>query len=756
MSKKTVYRLIIAFGVIVILGTSFYLIKTFSELDELLEAETKKIEFPPVQIITTDTLDYEFPLDSLSYLTSTFCEFRPTHYHGGIDLGTNNETGMPVRASRNGFIKRISLSPFGYGKVLYLQHPDSFTTVYAHLENFEPGLNKFIRNIQLSSYKQNVDHTFGPDSFYYKKGDVIGFTGKSGSGPPHLHFEIREPSGNRINPLIFPNVRNALIDTIPPRFETVKIVPVDYKSRIDFSINEKILFDNSEKKAVQAYTHLNGRAGILVKISDLSQIKGTNDHGIKKITMSLNDQSNVIYTLDFTTIDRERYREIFFTRDHFEYYFNEQVFYKLFDEYGIGLNTANTSSDGILDSKNITRGMNTVYLTAFDNFDNSSSLVFGLYTTDDNPTAEWSINATQIDIKSSLPISKFAYSFYDQKGKQIESNEMKNLYTTEVKLTNRKFERLHVKITNHGFENYQSIFISANGSQEIAVENAGLKYYHNCYLMQFRSKTFLDSKSEIAVEANEGEYSYPVFNFGANSYAALIDINPNIYGEVHFYLKNNHQKNPLMKGTFVFYEGDSISIKTYDDKFLVSLPADAFFQPLFVKVGYEKEEVSFYPKNILIKSPFIVQSKESTQKNVRFAVNQKSDWNDITSQYQEGLLIGQMFRNLGDIKKVSDESPPEILDWRIIKKGIFYTSMGNYPASADTQIFVFKVREIGFGLDFSSTEVFLNENKILAEYDPDISSYFLLFENLLGKGQNKLFIRLKDHGGNLTERTIQF
>jgi hypothetical protein len=756
MSRKTIYGIISAIGVTVVIGTAVYLIRTFDALDEMLEAETRKIEFPPIQIMVTDTLDYEFPLDTTTYLTSTFGEFRPTHHHGGIDLGTNNETGIPVRASRSGFVKKIVLSPFGYGKVLYLQHPDSFITVYAHLENFEPVINKFVRDIQLSTFIQSVEHTFNSDSFFYRKGDIIGFTGKSGSGSPHMHFEIREPNGNRINPLIFPNIRKAIIDTIPPSFERVKLVPVDQKSRIDFDINEKVLFDKAAKKAVQAYTHLNGRAGVLVKISDRSQINRTGDHGIKKITMSLNDQSNVFYTLDFNVIDHKRYKEIFFTRDHFEFYFNGQVFYKLFDEYGIGLSSMPSTSDGILDSKTLGNGMNTVYLTAYDNLDNSSSLVFGLYTKDDIPTVEWSINATHIDIRSSLPISKFSYSFYDRKGRQIESDEMKNLYTKEIKLTNRKFERLQVKITNHGFENPQSVFISPNGSQEIKVENVNLKFYYNSYLLQLNSKNFLDSKSEIVIEANGNEYFYPVFNFGNNIYASLIEINPNIYGEVYFYLKNNPQKIPLLKGNFIFFEGDSLSIKTYDDKFLIKIPADAFYQPLFMKVGYEKDEIFFYPKNILIKSAINIESKEPTRKNIRFGINQKNEWNDIPTQSYEGSLFGQIYQNLGDIKKMLDESPPEVLDWHIVKKGVFKTSMGNYSVSADKQIFVFKVREIGFGLDYSSTEVFLNGNRILAEYEPDISSYYVFLENLLGRNRNKLFIQLKDNGGNFTERTIQF
>ncbi|MBM4175890.1 MAG: M23 family metallopeptidase [Ignavibacteria bacterium] len=756
MSKKTIYGLIAVIGLVVVLATTFYLISTFKALDDQLEAESRVIDLPPIHITRTDSSDYIFPLDSTAYLTSTFCEFRETHHHGGIDLGTNNLTGQPVFASRDGFVKRISLSPFGYGKVIYMQHPDSFITVYAHLENFEPKLNKFVRDKQLSTLSQNIDHELDSDAFIFRKGEVIGFAGESGSGTPHLHFEIREPNGNRLNPLSFPNVKIALIDTISPSFELVKIVPVGYDSRIDLDINEKVLYDNQGKKPVQAYTHLNGKAGILVKISDRSHAKGTNDFGIKKIRMSLNDQANLIYSINFEKIENDRLRKIFFTRDHYEFYLNKQVVYKLFDEYGENINFYPNGSDGILDSKKLDKGMNTIYLTAYDNYDNKTSLVFGLYVTDDMPTADWSINATQISIKSSLPISKFAYSFFDSKGKVLDSNEMKNLYTTEVKLPNRKYEWLSVKITNHGFENPQSLLIGSNGDSISNVENVTLKYFHQSCLLQFNSKNVLDSKTEILVEANDQEFRYPVSNSGKNSYSSLIDVNPNIYGGVNFYLNNNNQKSLLMKGNFLSFDKDSITIKTYDDKFLVTIPVGAFYHPIFAKLNYEKNEISFYPKNILIKSPIRVESISPDKKNIRYGVNRLSEWKDISSQTINGKMVGYIHSSLGDIKLISDNTPPEILDWRILRKGNLNTSMGEYSTTAEVPIFVFKVRDVGFGIDFSAIEVFVNGVRALAEYDPDISSFFIIIDRLAEKGKNNITIRLRDHGQNLTEKIIHF
>ena len=89
--------------------------------------------------------NYLWPTNASTYMSSTFCEFREGHYHSAIDIKTWLNEGYPVYAIEDGYIERIRVSPFGYGKVLYLRLKDGKSAVYAHLQRFIPKIDREIR-----------------------------------------------------------------------------------------------------------------------------------------------------------------------------------------------------------------------------------------------------------------------------------------------------------------------------------------------------------------------------------------------------------------------------------------------------------------------------------------------------------------------------------------------------------------------------------------------------------------------------------
>ncbi len=135
---------------------------------------------------------YLWPTSASRLLSSTFGEFRSGHFHAGIDFKTWGKTGYPVYAIENGSVIRIRVSPYGYGKAIYFQLENGFITVYAHLSEFNDRLTPFVREAQQSQQKYRIDISFPPGQLQFQKGDVLAYTGSSGTGVPHLHFEVRD------------------------------------------------------------------------------------------------------------------------------------------------------------------------------------------------------------------------------------------------------------------------------------------------------------------------------------------------------------------------------------------------------------------------------------------------------------------------------------------------------------------------------------------------------------------------------------
>ncbi len=170
--------------------------------------------------------NYLWPTNASEYMTSSFCEYRPGHYHSAIDIKTWNQEGYPIYAIADGKIERIRVSPFGYGKVLYLKLNDGRTAVYAHLQKFIPKLDEQIFERQIKQERYSVD--WYPD-MAVKRGEVLGYTGQTGIGVPHLHFEIRDRKNRVLNPLSF---YNQVKDHIAPRLQSILVLPQHPEARV--------------------------------------------------------------------------------------------------------------------------------------------------------------------------------------------------------------------------------------------------------------------------------------------------------------------------------------------------------------------------------------------------------------------------------------------------------------------------------------------------------------------------------------------
>src|SRR3954465_7903407 len=140
----------------------------------------------------------------------------------GLDIKTNARENLPVYAAADGYISRIKIEPYGFGRAIYITHPNGFTTVYAHLNAFNPALEKWLKDQQYQKQSWKVFLELTPDLFPVKKGDFLANSGNTGgSQAPHLHFEVRRTDGDvNVNPFLF---GFPITDNVPPQLQRLAI-----------------------------------------------------------------------------------------------------------------------------------------------------------------------------------------------------------------------------------------------------------------------------------------------------------------------------------------------------------------------------------------------------------------------------------------------------------------------------------------------------------------------------------------------------
>ena len=281
----------------------FYLNRLFIILT-LLNANTGSAQFFSAKNYPQNYFIY--PVVATKSLVANFGELRPNHFHMGLDCRTDQVQNKKILAAAAGYIAKVKIEPWGFGRCIYINHPNGLTTLYAHLNNFYPALETYVKAQQYNLKSWGVFLDIPANLFPLQKGDTIAFSGNTGgSQGPHLHFEIRDTKTDKVlNPVLF---GFGIPDTIAPfisklavydrSISTYEQSPKTFslkKIKDSFTTNPSLIIVNSSKVSfgITATDRFNENA---------------NRNGIFETVLYDNDKPIVGFQLDSLSYAETRY-----------------------------------------------------------------------------------------------------------------------------------------------------------------------------------------------------------------------------------------------------------------------------------------------------------------------------------------------------------------------------------------------------------------------------------------------------------------
>jgi murein DD-endopeptidase MepM/ murein hydrolase activator NlpD len=245
------------------------------------------------------------PLDIPFLLAGNFGEPRASHFHMGLDIRTQEKEGLNVYALADGYVSRIGVSPYGYGNCLYITYPNGFTSVYGHLQRFNPDITAVVRKEQYAKEQFAVDFALKPGDIPIHKGQLVAYSGNTGgSGGPHLHFEVRDMMERPINPF---NFGYTSADHIAPTIAAVKFYPMGDKKYTADAYRAAVLPLGGNYALKTGLQEMNcTHVGIAVNTFDKMDEK-LHTVGLYDLKMYNNDTLIFEYTVDRFSFDYIRY-----------------------------------------------------------------------------------------------------------------------------------------------------------------------------------------------------------------------------------------------------------------------------------------------------------------------------------------------------------------------------------------------------------------------------------------------------------------
>ena len=701
--------------------------------------------------------DYLWPTNASKTITAFFAEERPRRYHAGIDIRTYGKLGFETYAIEDGYIEKIKLDYKGYGKTLYLRLNDGNLAVYAHLDKFSPEIDNIISILKLDYNSQVFEHRFEKQEITVKKGEIVGYTGDSGTiSGPHLHFEIRDKNNISLNPLL--NFYN-LEDDIAPIPNKIAIIPKSKETKIDNFSDIKV-YDIIKNNDSEYY------------IADTISVIG--DFGISlSILDKVNEQpfSYGLYNLELY-IDGEMKYKVEYNEHNFsdgplvleERNYNlkrtyQERFYNLYNS------TPNLS---FIDKRSwpqykIEPGIHNMIIKAKD-INQNSIIIFGMIAAYKNEEIIYNIDETKQSITFEIDEQNNQRNYkldicnkYD--GEKIQSIPIKNKkIIIDKTLLKEPFTimKLSAKSIN-GLSTKKYYYQSKENKIDDIKGKFKIKPFKYGSLIQFEESEFSNNNAKINIIKKDTILSYETNRIYQNILTTdMVNINDfdgAIKLEIQYYTKPEMSIKQNIYSS-IFYPNQGLYIKK--GEFIVDDMTNFINDSMLIWIeDYEiikNEEINFLtnpyalePKTLVFKKALDIYFEyENLEKGVGIYyydeknkkwVYLKTSYNN--NKYSTSVLSNEIFC------LIKENNPPEI-------KNLIPDINSTYKFQ-DLEKLSFLIDDDLSGIsDIKNISIKIDNKDILFEYSPYRKEVYYFFEEYLLEGTHLLEIEVRDNVGNTT------
>lgn len=361
---------------------------------------------------------FDNPMKIPLVLSGSFGELRSNHFHSGLDIKTQQRTGIPIYAPADGYVERIKVSHFGYGKALYIKHPNGYSTVYAHLSKYAGSIQEYVKKKQYDRESYEIELFPESSQLPVKKGELIAYSGNSGSsGGPHLHYEIRDASSRPMNPMLF---GVEIPDSKKPLVGSLFVYPIGEGSQVNQSENpQKIqLIKQQDGNYTTQPLQALGKIGFGISTTD-QQDGAYNKNGTYRIKTTYNGSTNFEVLFNRFSFAETRYLNRYIDYEYFET--NRSRIQKLFRQENnpLSLITEEVNS-GYLSVEDGYSGMYTIEVSDFQG--NSLSITVPIEGKDLEVLSPKKVEETEdfVIANQAYSITKGNFSIYIPSGSLYE------------------------------------------------------------------------------------------------------------------------------------------------------------------------------------------------------------------------------------------------------------------------------------------------------------------------------------------------